>query len=164
MFKAKEAKALAARPAIPRLPLSLAKQVEARRYNRIAEFKQVVGTVQLQHDIARSVELHNQTTALHRMEDLIHTGVPTSIAHPIQRELASMAAARAARMASRAATLVAEATTDSGGDEDMPDAGRRPRAKAAAKRVDSRSRTGRDQRGIAKRLREELEAAEAAGL
>ena len=53
MFEARAAKALAARPAIPRLSLKLAQQAEARRYARLAEHKQVL------------VNNHNQAVETH---------------------------------------------------------------------------------------------------
>ena len=92
MFGARAAKALAARPAIPKLPLNLAELVEARRYARLAEHKQVLNNNQIQHDMRRAVELHNQAVETHQMEGEMRTGLLASHAHPIQAAMARAAA------------------------------------------------------------------------
>ena len=92
MFEARAAKALAARPAMSKLPLDLAKQVEARRYSRLAEYRHVLGNNYIQHDILRAIELQNQAVETHRMEDALRSGLLASHAHPIQAAMARAAA------------------------------------------------------------------------
>ena len=58
-------------PALGRLPLDLAKQVEPRRSTRLAEYRHIEGNNALQYDIRRAVELENQRTETHRMEDAL---------------------------------------------------------------------------------------------
>ena len=57
MIAARADRLTSARPSLGRLPLDLAKQVEARRSSRLAEYRHVEGNNPLQYHIRRAVEL-----------------------------------------------------------------------------------------------------------
>ena len=70
--------------AIPRLPLDFAQLVASRRANRVAEYRHMEAIDNHQYDIQRAVELENDRTERHRMEDRLRIGgLPASVSHPI---------------------------------------------------------------------------------
>ena len=73
MIAARANRLKAARPSLGRLPLDLAKQVEARRSTHLVEYRHIEGNNSLQYDIRRAVELEDQCTENHRMEDVLRS-------------------------------------------------------------------------------------------
>ena len=102
MIAARANRLKAARPALGRLPLDLAKQVELRRSTRLAEYRHIQGNNALQYDIHRAVELENQRAETHRMEDALRSGMLESQSHPILAAMARRGATRASASATRA--------------------------------------------------------------
>ena len=68
----------------PVLPLDFAKLVAQRRANRAAEHKSIEESNHLQYSIKKAIELENQLTERHKMEDRLRLGgLPASISYPI---------------------------------------------------------------------------------
>ena len=88
MIDARAALQKKARPGLGRLPLDLAKQVEHRRSCRLHEYRHIEQNKTLQYDIQRAVELENQPTENHRMEDALRLGILESLSHPILADMA----------------------------------------------------------------------------
>ena len=77
----------------PRLPLDFARLVAQWRANRVAEYKQLEASNHLQWSIQKAIELENQFTERHKMEDRLRLGgLLASISHPIAAVMARGAA------------------------------------------------------------------------
>ena len=68
----------------PPIPLDFAQFVAQRRANGVSEYKAIEESNHLQHSIQKAIELENQFTERHKMEDRLRLGgLPASISHPI---------------------------------------------------------------------------------